>query len=219
MIVDNQIVAVKHNWKTKDYWENLGYTLPKKGIKFFVQAKDLPTQSNVNVAISCDKCGNIRIGRAYRRDTLCKSCSKKGTNHSKEHIAKISKTKREFYSKNVHPRKGYKYPSPQEHPSWNPNLTDEDRENRRSSAEYREWTLSIKERDAFTCQICSDNKGGNLVSHHIESYRSNKELRFELANGICLCDKCHKQFHGEFGYGNNTSQQWEEFTMKRINNG
>ncbi len=97
------------------------------------------------------------------------------------------------------------------HPRYNPNLTGEDRQARRHILGYEEWTFSIKERDDFTCQACRDNKGGNLISHHLESYTVNPDLRTALDKGVCLCEKCHKNFHHKYGYGNNTKEQFSEF--------
>lgn len=95
-------------------------------------------------------------------------------------------------------------------PHWNSTLTDEDRQDRRFIPGYDEWRLAVYKRDNFTCQVCS-KKGGNLVSHHIESYNSNPDLRTALDNGVCLCEKCHKNFHHQYGYGNNTEQQFNKF--------
>ena len=101
------------------------------------------------------------------------------------------------------------------HYAWNPNLTEEDRVNRRSIPGYDYWAYAVKERDTFTCQICGGKKSGYLVSHHIESYGTNKELRLFLENGICLCKKCHIEFHTEYGWGNNNRKQLEEFMYNK----
>ncbi len=96
------------------------------------------------------------------------------------------------------------------HPNYNPNLSDEDRQHTRRYPEYREWRTFIFERDDYTCQICSE-KGGNLIAHHLEGYTNNPELRTTLSNGITLCKKCHKNFHHQYGNGNNTKKQFKEF--------
>lgn len=95
--------------------------------------------------------------------------------------------------------------------NYNPSLTDKDRNSGRFVFGYKEWKYEVKEKDNFTCQVCGDNKGGNLVSHHLDSYHNNPGLRIAPDNGVCLCEKCHKAFHHKYGYGNNTRKQFEKF--------
>ena len=99
------------------------------------------------------------------------------------------------------------------HPKWNPNLTDEERElnKLRSYPEYIQWRKEVFIRDSYTCQVCNKH-GGTLNAHHIESYTTNPELRTALSNGITLCEECHKNFHHQYGYGNNTKAQLNEFS-------
>lgn len=96
---------------------------------------------------------------------------------------------------------------------WNPNRTREQRIKERKLLENTIWRNEVFKRDNYTCKSCGDNVGGNLIGHHIESYTSNIELRFDVNNGICFCNNCHIEFHGIYGYGNNTRIQLEEFLM------
>jgi len=46
----------------------------------------------------------------------------------------------------------------------------------------------------FTCQKCN-TRGGNLNAHHIVPWYKDSTLRFTIDNLICLCQRCHYQFH------------------------
>lgn len=85
----------------------------------------------------------------------------------------------------------------------------------RSTYEYRHWRKSVFERDLYACQCCGTKSGvGNKVelnAHHIKNWKDNKSLRYDIDNGITLCDKCHASFHSKYGKKNNTEQQLKEF--------
>ena len=106
------------------------------------------------------------------------------------------------------------------HPSWNPNLTQEERElndSRTSNREYKLWRKSVFNRDNYTCQI-SGQIGGELRCHHLNGYNWDTEHRLDINNGITLSKEIHDLFHSIYGKGNNTKEQFEEF-KERYNNG
>lgn len=104
--------------------------------------------------------------------------------------------------------------SGENHPRWDTNLTDEERQGNRGYSEYNDWRMEVFKRDAFTCQVCGQ-VGCRFVSHHLDSYDSNPDSRTALNNGICLCKDCHKEFHSKYGYGNNTKTQFKEFKRNK----
>lgn len=57
------------------------------------------------------------------------------------------------------------------------------------SYEYKNWRKAIFERDDFRCRTCGAT--GFITAHHIKSFAHFPELRFDLDNGITLCEPCH----------------------------
>ncbi|NLE06200.1 MAG: HNH endonuclease, partial [Crenarchaeota archaeon] len=107
-------------------------------------------------------------------------------------------------------------------PNWKGGITSENHKNR-ASEEYIEWRNKVYERDNYTCQCCGDSTGGNLQAHHIENFSTNEELRFDINNGITLCDLCHNpnkhgSFHNIYGTYNNNKNQLVEY-INKYNNG
>ena len=103
------------------------------------------------------------------------------------------------------------------HPNYNPNLTDEERlksRYRMSDGDFRSWANSIKDRDNYTCQICNKH-GGKLNAHHLNGWNAFPEQRFDVDNGVTLCTDCHKDFHSEYGYGDNTREQFDEYAASK----
>lgn len=65
----------------------------------------------------------------------------------------------------------------------------------RRMPEYKRWRESVFARDAYKCQKCGDDKGGNLRAHHIRPFAEFPELRFCVNNGQTLCHLCHELAH------------------------
>jgi len=61
-----------------------------------------------------------------------------------------------------------------------------------SSKEYRIWRIKVIRRDKV-CQVCGSIK--NRQAHHMDSGSYFPDERYDLENGVCLCHKCHTQFH------------------------
>jgi len=142
--------------------------------------------------------------------TLNNKLKEYGTNirdNSESNIAFVSNlSEEEIQDRFSHPGKS--------NPNYNPNLSKKEREEQRNYLEYYIWSKEVKERDNYTCQICGQ-LGGKLVSHHIESYVDNREIRTSLSNGITLCEDCHKTFHKKYGYGYNNKKQLNNFFINK----
>lgn len=81
-------------------------------------------------------------------------------------------------------------------PWWKGGITSAVRKVR-SSPEMKQWRRAVFERDKYTCQSCRARSGNGkavyLEAHHIKSFHEHKELRFDINNGLTLCESCHKE--------------------------
>lgn len=91
----------------------------------------------------------------------------------------------------------------------------------RRSPEYLKWRNDIIIKDNYTCQCCG-KYGGKLNVHHINNYKDNPDLRYDINNGITLCIACHGipikgSFHNIYGTRSNTLEQLEEYINNKRN--
>ena len=206
-------VEVRLNPQNIEYYENLGYIIPryyneknrkymvKKGTTIVVKIEDLPKCSNVMVDLTCDYCGK-ELTRSYQDynkrkhngKCYCKRCGK---------IVLCSG---------------------ENNPNWNPSLTDEERQNGRNYPEYTEFIKKVLARDNYTCQCCGDTNSSEMEVHHLYGYYGYPEYRTDQTQAITLCKKCHGTFHvwymGKFGYinkGNCTRNDYEKWSENAIN--
>lgn len=75
----------------------------------------------------------------------------------------------------------------------------------------RNWRTAVFKRDRYTCQVCGTPKSGHLNAHHLDGWNWAHLLRFEVSNGITLCDSCHTDFHNAYGRGDNTKEQFQQY--------
>ena len=76
------------------------------------------------------------------------------------------------------------------HPLWKP-VT---RKKNRRGDKQRTWARLVISRDHATCQRCGAT-GVELHAHHIKAYQDYPESRWDVANGLTLCAKCHWAEH------------------------
>lgn len=169
----------------------------------------------------CD-CGNEIIVRGSSlRNKTTQSCgclqkeiiskyTKERWEYDEEYRQKVTEVNKEIMISKWKDEEYREAHSGENNPSYNPNLTDEDRERVRHIDGYEEWCYKVKEQANFTCDICKE-RGGRLHSHHLYGYHWFKEGRVDINNGVCLCDKCHKEFHHVYGNKDNTKEQYIDF--------
>jgi hypothetical protein len=60
----------------------------------------------------------------------------------------------------------------------------------RATGEYKAWRIAVYKRDGFKCQSCG-HMSTHLHAHHLQPAILHPELRYDISNGITLCQPCH----------------------------
>ena len=141
-----------------------------------------------------------------REEVLCDYCK----NSIKLIKSRIEKCNHHFCSKECEGKWRSENQKGKNNPNWNPNLTDEERQNHRRMEGYNDFKNIVLKRDNYTCQITS-KKGGKLAVHHLNGYHWDIEHRTDINNCITLSKEIHELFHKLYGHKNNTKEQFEEF--------
>jgi len=82
--------------------------------------------------------------------------------------------------------------SGENHPMWKGGLAfRKPNEKKHLSSKYMGWVGSVKSRDGWKCKIANSDCNGRLEAHHILNWTDYPELRYEINNGITLCQAHH----------------------------
>jgi len=192
-------------------WDNLNQLRynPKTGKLYKDRLKDgkyIGTNSYEFSENLCKVCGNEYLFATGNKNECCSlSCNTKYRNSiykmAEETKKKISQTKTGVSIWSNEDKKNMRYRSQNQfwkgegNPGWKGGVQS-GRQKIYNTPEYRDWRLSVYERDLFTCQECGE-RGGSLNAHHIKTFADYPELRFEVSNGITLCEDCHKKIKGK----------------------
>jgi len=65
----------------------------------------------------------------------------------------------------------------------------------RNTEAYHNWREAVINRDK-KCVICG--AGTHLTAHHMDHATYFKDERFNVKNGVTLCQSCHMNFHNNF---------------------
>lgn len=141
---------------------------------------------------------NQKVSKKTRLKISKATKGKKVLSFTKEHRKKLSdikkgfnkgKTYEEIYGKQK-AKKLIKLKSGKNHHNWKGGITPL-HFRIRNSLKYKLWRKGVFERDNYICQRCKRGKV-YLNAHHIKSFSLYPKLRFNISNGITLCEPCHK---------------------------
>ena len=134
----------------------------------------------------CSRECYMKDHRIKDKERICPKCGKAFT-------AKASEDKYcswECYNSDRH------MPAGEDHWNWKGGISKIN--DNRDSVDYKKWRYKVYKRDSFKCVKCGSKE--KLNAHHIFSWRFYPDKRYDVDNGITLCEDCHIKIHQKFGY-------------------
>ncbi len=80
--------------------------------------------------------------------------------------------------------------------NWNPDR-EAVKNNLRNDGEYKQWVRKVKSRDKGICQLEDENCEGYMIAAHIKGWALYPEERYNVNNGITLCQHHHPTTRSE----------------------
>ena len=147
----------------------------------------------------------------YERAKFGTSCC--ASESSKKKISKALKNKPKKYTSWLKGKKG------KNHPAYKHGLGNTRAANPNELDKLKNWKKSVLHNYNYKCFITGlkNTPKTPLVVHHLESWDINKKLRYDINNGVVLLKTIHKNFHNLYGFGNNTTLQFEIYCIEKYN--
>ena len=216
--------------------ENSNYRYAK------IRVEDLYPKSKVKILAKCEICGKERLVQFNQYRDICHDCSNKKplSEKTKKKISEAHKGKRcgnknpswkggkpkcEICGKTLATWRGNlckkcfleRDQKGSKNPNWRDDISIDIKEKNKKDRKNilaRRWRANILEMFNYKCDICGSTK--KLHAHHLYNWADFEDLRYDLKNGVILCQDCHFSFHKEYGKRNNTKEQYIEFKNKRV---
>jgi hypothetical protein len=67
----------------------------------------------------------------------------------------------------------------------------------RNNPEYKQWRLEVYKKDNYKCKMENCDCKGKIIAHHILPWHNFPELRYNINNGITLCQFHHPRKRSE----------------------
>lgn len=80
---------------------------------------------------------------------------------------------------------------------WISDRTKIKKQEDRNNPNDKEWKRKVYERDSWKCRMNNEECKGRIEAHHILSWNDYPELRYNINNGITLCQAHHPRKRAE----------------------
>lgn len=180
------------------------------------QFDTLYTSVNSKLNFKCHTCGkefstSLRSYQAAKK-TGCTECKRLITQQTHKGKVLSAETKRKIGELNMQKVGSLTGKTGENHPRYKGGYARDLVQ--KSNADYA-WINAVKGLYGKSCVVTKQNK--SVVVHHLDSWNSCPERRYDLTNGVPLSKEIHKQFHVLYGFGNNTETQFADFCTKYYN--
>ena len=237
-MIKKELIEITITSNVIEHYKKLGYDIPLKiRSKMMVWSTDLPPSSSSDIVRICDNCGEEHTMKRVKYTPICRKCnsSKMSKERRDESLTtcldcgckisyKAERCKDCFGKANSgenNPMYGKKLDSNHpivirnkaisENPELHHNYKDGSCIDGRSSNKFRVWSESVKDAYGNKCDCCDYDRKVALKAHHLYAYEANKDLALDIKNGVALCSNCHEEFHKQYGWGENTPEQYIKF--------
>lgn len=243
-MIKKELIEIVLTTNARKHYEALGYDLPEESkCSIQVWSTDLPKSSKSKITRVCDSCMGEHIMSMVKYTPICRKCNsaKMSKDRKDERLTTCIDCGCKISYKGTRCKSCFaKYNSGEnnhmfgkklddnhpivirnklisEDPTLHPNYKDGNSLDSRNSNKFKEWSEEVKNKYDNTCDCCGYNRRIALKAHHLYSYEANKDIALDVENGVALCANCHEEFHKQYGYGNNTKEQYIIF--KEVYNG
>lgn len=237
-MIKRELIEIVLTSNIKDYYKDKGYELPTKvRTKIQVWSTDLPEKSGAIIVRICDCCGEEHKMKRVKYTPICRKCNSGSMSKARADESlttcpdcgcKISyKSTRckdcfgksnsgennQMYGKKLDPSHPIviRNKAISENPALHHNYKDGSCIDGRSSNKFRVWSELVKDTYGSKCDCCGYDRKIALKAHHLYAYEANKDLALDVSNGVALCANCHEEFHKQYGWGENTPEQYTKF--------
>lgn len=129
--------------------------------------------------------------RQHMREARLKMKLRRGFVNSPEARAKMSIAFRGRHHTEEAKRKIGDACRGEKHYNWKGGLAFRKKKDERNDSAYNCWAKEVRQRDAGVCRLQNKNCMGYKVVHHILPWRDYPEERYNINNGITLCQYHH----------------------------
>ena len=149
-----------------------------KGVKGYIKGHTPSEETRMKISKALNK--KIKFNCGY-----CKKEAFKSKSH-------FNKTKRHYCCRDCYSKDREENWKPEDNHAWKGGIAKANQSGR-GCKKYKEWQRNVMDKCSGTC-VCGEDAE---CCHHLKGWTEFPELRYDIGNGIALCNPCHYKIHYE----------------------